>query len=212
MTLRYWFAVQGEGFGRFYGLAASFASIASVVPSYLTSQQGIGAWAVFALVVAGLGFAYQFAIECFRHANRFTYPRTDREKIRQFMHDWIKNGSKVAIWSRDLSWAQNPETRHLLREKAHANDLVICLPEETPLALELRSEGAELRIYGSEVLESPRSRFTITYLGRAGSRVAVGKTDGDSHVIDIFEQGAQPFHLAEDLVELAKGLSRRRSA
>jgi hypothetical protein len=128
------------------------------------------------------------------------------------MHEWIEHGGRVAIWTRDMSWAQNPETRRLLTEKARRNELILCLPELNELASELTRAGAEVCAYGASLLESPSSRFTIAFLGRDGSRVAVGRAQGDAHVIDEFSVGGHPaFHLAADLVTLVRALQGRQS-
>ena len=111
-----------------------------------------------------------------------------------------------------MSWAQNPETRRLLAEKARRNELILCLPELNELAGELAAAGAEVCAYGARHLESPASRFTIAFFGRSGSRVAVGRAEGDTDVIDEFSAGGHPaFHLAEDLITLVRSLQGRRT-
>lgn len=151
-------------------------------------------------------------LEFLDRRGRRVYARTDADGIKRYMHDWIQYGSRVAIWTRDMSWANNPETRQLLTEKARRNELVVCLPEINDLAMELKSSGAEVCNYGASLLESPASRFTIAYLGRDGSRVAVGRAEGDAHVIDEFSAGDHPaFHLAADLVTLVRGLQGRQN-
>lgn len=104
-----------------------------------------------------------------------------------------------------MSWAHNDDTRGLLREKAARGELILCLPEQNELATELGAAGAEICAYGANRLESPASRFTIIFFGRDGARVAVGRADGDTHVIDEFNAGSHPaFHLAEDLIALVR--------
>jgi hypothetical protein len=98
------------------------------------------------------------------------------------MHDWIEHGGRVAIWTRDMSWAHNDDTRGLLREKAARGELILCLPEQNALATELGAAGAEICAYGANRLESPASRFTIIFF--AGSHPA--------------------FYLAEDLIALVR--------
>ncbi len=126
------------------------------------------------------------------------------------MHDWIGHGGRVAIWTRDMSWAQNPETRSLLTEKARRNELILCLPELNEIATELGDAGAEVCAYGARHLELPASRFTIAFFGRDGSCVAVGRTEGEMHVIDEFSAGSHPaFHLAEDLITFVRSQQGR---
>jgi len=123
------------------------------------------------------------------------------------MHDWIEHGGRVAIWTRDMSWAQNQETRGLLTEKARRSELILCLPELSALATELSKAGAEVCAYGATRLESPASRFTIAFL----VGMAVGRAEQDTHVIEEFSAGTHPvFHIAEDLIAIARSLQRER--
>jgi hypothetical protein len=143
---------------------------------------------------------------------RRVYAKDDTQGIKRYMHSWIEHGGRVAIWTRDMSWAQNPETHRLLTEKARRGELILCLPEINALARDLSAAGAEVCAYGARVLEAPASRFTIVFFGRDGSRVAVGRAEGDTHVIDEFSAGHHPaFHLAADLVTLARALHGGRS-
>ena len=91
--------------------------------------------------------------------------------------EWIGPGGRVAIWSRDMSWAVDETTWELLSKKARDNELILCLSAENETARELGALGAEVCYFG-ENLESPASRFTITGFGRDGSAVAVGRTVG----------------------------------
>ena len=127
------------------------------------------------------------------------------------MHNWIVHGGVVAIWTRDMTWAQNPETRRVLVEKAESHELIICLPELNELATELSGAGAQVYAYGAGRIEWPASRFTIAHFGKDGSRVAVGRPEGDTHVIEEFRSGDHPaFHLAQDLITLARSLEEDR--
>ena len=121
------------------------------------------------------------------------------------MHDWIKHGGRVAIWSRDMSWANSEETKQLLEVKARRHELLLFLPSANPLSQQLAGSGAEVVYYGASRLESPGSRFTITHYGRDGSSLAVGRVRGDTHVIDEFHSSDHPaYHIAADLVALAR--------
>ncbi len=69
------------------------------------------------------------------------------------MHDWINHGGRVAIWTRDMSWAQDIDTRNLLKGKATRNELILCLPAKNELATELATLGAEVCDYDTSLLE-----------------------------------------------------------
>jgi hypothetical protein len=96
----------------------------------------------------------------------------------------------------------------LLRAKAERRELIICLPQHNDLTRTLAEAGAEVCTFGEERLESPTSRFTIAFFERAGTRVAVGRADHDTHVIEEFDPVSHPaFYMATDLIRLARNLS-----
>ena len=166
-------------------------------------------WTRLLFIIGSVTFIVLFILECAVRRRRRVYSKGDSTAIRQYMHDWIEHGGRVAVWTRDMSWAENPDTRRLLTAKAKRKELVLCLPDHNALTQCLMKEGAEVCIYGTSLLESPSSRFTIAFLGRDGSRVAVGRAVGDAHVIDEFSASDHPaFHLAADLVGIVRALQR----
>ncbi|MGH7048648.1 MAG: hypothetical protein ACREE2_19925 [Stellaceae bacterium] len=139
------------------------------------------------------------------------FAKSDAEGIKRYMHDWIEHGGRVAIWTRDMSWAQNEETRSLLTEKARRSELILCLPELNTLATELFDAGAEVCACGARRLEAPGARFTIAFFGRDGAAVAVGRAEHDTHIIEEFSSGNHPvFHIAEDLIAIVRSLQGER--
>ena len=100
----------------------------------------------------------------------------------------------------------------LLIAKAKSGNLTVCMPKINEIGNQLKQEGAELCIYGDENFCSPSSRFTIVYSGNGGSRVAIGKTDGNNHVITEFGGNDPALHLACDLVVLARLRCREADA
>jgi hypothetical protein len=212
LTLRTWWTAWGELVRKLVALVASFASIAGLLVAFLPSPKDLPWWAVILLVVAIFAFIVLVVLEFFDHHGRRVYAKSDAQGIKRYMHEWIEHGGRVAIWTRDMSWARNPDTQQLLTEKARRNELILCLPAVDGLAADLAKAGAEVCAYGATLLESPASRFTIAFFGRDGSRVAVGRAEGDTHVIDEFSAGGHPaFHLAADLVTLARALQGRRN-
>ncbi|HLJ96719.1 MAG TPA: hypothetical protein VKU02_26335 [Gemmataceae bacterium] len=210
MSLRTWWAAWGEVVRKLVALVASFASMAGLLIAFLPSPGSLPWWAVALLVTSAIFFVVLVLLEVLELRGQRVYRRTDAEGIRKYMHDWIEHGGRVAIWTRDMTWAQNPESRKLLMEKARRRELILCLPELNEPARELAAAGAEVYAYGAKHLEAPASRFTIARFGRDGSRVAVGRADGDTHVIDEFSRGCHPaFHLAEDLIMLVRSQKRR---
>ena len=211
MKLRTWWKAWSELVQKLVALAGSLASLIGLLVVFLPSPKDLPWWALALLISAAFFFIVLVVLEFLSHRGRRVYAKNDAEGIRTYMHHWIEHGGRVAIWTRDMSWAQNAETRRLLREKAKRNELILCLPELNPLATDLASAGAEVCAYGTQHLESPASRFTIVFFGRDGSRVAIGRADGDTHIIDEFDARGHPaFYLAEDLIALVRAQHANR--
>lgn len=195
---------------RLFALVGSFGSIVALVVIFFPESGDPEWWVIALLIVSGILFVWLLVQECRAARRRTIFSIDDAEGIRTYMHDWILPGGRVAVWTRDMSWADNAETRELLRTKAERGELIICVPKPRPFTDELAESGAE--IYAYEGLSgAPQSRFTIVQYGQGGSRVAVGRRAGGNHVIEEFSLGEHPaFHLAEDLVQLAMQRTEER--
>lgn len=148
--------------------------------------------------------------EIYTAEGKRVFKQSDSESICNYMLYWIAYGGRVAIWTRDMSWAKDDESKELLLEKAKNDELIICLPTHTTFTKELKKEGAQIYTYGTELLSEPGTRFTIAYYGRDGSKVAIGRAKADQHVVEEFNSGSHPaFHLAYELVQIAKNVSSK---
>lgn len=137
------------------------------------------------------------------------FKQTDSASIKKYMLHWIAYGGRVAIWTRDMSWANDEGSKKLLTEKAKNKELIICLPAHTSFSEELQNDGAEIYVYGKSLLSEPSARFTIAFYGRDGSKVAIGRAKLDKHIIEEFGTGSHPaFNLANELVQIAKNASQ----
>ena len=132
------------------------------------------------------------------------YQVNDTHGISTYLYRWIDSGRRVAICTRDMSWADDKRIMTLLNRKARAHELIICLPEEIDKSDILKQNGAEIYTYGGP--DPIASTFTIVNYGRAGSCVAVGRRRGDKHVIQEFSASDdQPVHdMAVDLIKLVR--------
>lgn len=205
MDLKIWWKAWGELVLKFIALAGSLASLVGLLDVFLPSRDHLPWWAVALLVISASLLIVFVVLEFISYRGRSVYAKSDRDGIKKYMHTWIQHGGRVAIWTRDMSWAHSADTRGLLLEKAANGELILCLPERNEFATELEAAGAEVCAYGSAHLESPASRFTIIFFGRDGAQVAVGRAEGDAHVIDEFTAGSHPaFYLAEDLIALVR--------
>jgi hypothetical protein len=123
-------------------------------------------------------------------------------RIRDYMYQWVENGSRAAIFSRDLSWVADDKMNRMLENKARSNDLVVVMPKANDKSHALQEAGAKILYYGDGYLM--KSRFTIINLGRTDVAVAVGTTRGEIHYVEEFEasQLEPAFWMAQDLMEL----------
>src|SRR5581483_995546 len=192
MNLKSWWKRWNDLVLKLIALTASFASLIGLLVVFLPSPNKLPWWAMVLVVFGSLCLVLLVVLECLSHQGFRIYAKNDQDGIKRYMHNWIEHGGRVAIWSRDMSWAQNSETGRLLKEKARHHELILCLPERNGFADELAAVGAEVCAYGRDYLESPASRFTIVFFGRDGARVAIGRADGDTHIIEEFSAGRHP--------------------
>lgn len=165
-----------------------------------------GVFSVVLVVMLGFLVWYEVSIS----TGKRVYPLVDKQGIKNYMLNWIENGGRVAIWSRDLSWVDE-EAKEVLTVKARNKELILCLPSSIGLSKELEECGADVYCYGSVFEEGTNARFTIAFYGRDGSKVAVGRTKANKHVIEEFGSGEHPaFYLAYDLVKFAKSVSKQQ--
>ena len=210
MLLRWW-ASRRRTLRNLLLLLGSSASIFALFLNFAPNIQLIPWWGV-ALLALAVFFAGVLAIlELFERPHRRIFRKDDANGILNYMHDWIRHGGRVAIWTRDMSWANNDRTKQLLELKAQRQELIIFMPSPNPLAQRLSKFGAEVIYYGLGRLDPPASRFTITNYGRDGGSVAVGRARGDTHVIDEFYDGVHPaYHIASDLIALARSTPQEK--
>jgi len=184
-------------------ILGSFASMLGLAIALLFKGEEATPWWAIVLITLGVLLMFWTFISVLRSENKTHYFRLeDRQGIRNYMYRWIRDGGRVAIWTRDMSWASDVEMEQMLKAKATDQALVICLPEDIELTKGLQEDRAEIRTHG--VIDSLESRFTIVNLDRVGSRVAVASRKGDYHVIHEFSADDPAFYLARDLVRLVQ--------
>ena len=207
MLLRWWIA-RRRSLRKLILLLGSIASIAALVAGLLPDSVTIPWWGFVLIIVSAVFIGLLIFLEFSEHPQRRVFRKGDTDGILKYMNGWIKDGGRVAIWTRDMSWADNEEAQHILHLKATRQELIIFLPTPTSLTQTLAQEGAEVFCYGSTGLASPSSRFTIAHFGRDGSSVAVGRARRGTHLIDEFHSGDHPaYHIAADLALLARSIS-----
>lgn len=185
----------------------SYASLLSLILVIRDPSRSLGASHVFLFAFATALLLTALGTEVYRW--RKSQPRRchSPRQIRDYMYKWISSAGRVAIFSHDMSWVNDNEMRNLLRQKAQASELRLCLPGNIALADDLRAEGAHVCVY-PQLQYVPLSRFTIINLGRMDAQVAVGRNISGTHVIEEFSAGTHPvFAVANDLVEVITRIS-----
>ena len=189
------------------------ALLATVYPLVDVDKLTRASASIISIVGVVLIFLYIFLVsyEIYIAEGKRVFKQSDPESIRNYMLHWIAYGGRVAIWTRDMSWAKGDKSQNLLREKAENGELIICLPSHTEFSRELKAKGAQIYVYGRELLSDPSARFTIAFYGRDGSKVAIGRAQADKQVVEEFSSGAHPsFQLAYELVQIAKNISQKK--
>lgn len=183
-------------------VGASLSGLGVIVP-LLVSSGHVALW-VIALIAVFLSLMALTTIIVLKSETTTHVYRADDEKgIRNYLLHWIKSGGRVAIWTRDMSWADDDDMKEMLSLKAQSQELIICLPNETDTTEYLSSCGAEVIAYGA--WDSPSASFTIANYNRAGSRVAIARRKGSLYVIQEFSaEEHSAFDMAHDLVRLVR--------
>jgi hypothetical protein len=129
--------------------------------------------------------------------------------IKDYMANWLNSGGRSAVFSRDLSWADEDSVTNILQEKARKGELIIFAGRKTELLRSLIDSGAEVFSY-TNLQFVPRARFTIVDYGKQGARLAIGFQEDGTHVI--YEYGPKDhamMALAGDLVNLASQVAQK---
>ncbi len=182
-----------------FGSYVSFIGLAISIKPDLNFSINYWIWLIITSVIVGVAFL--LITKQYWSCRPKIFKQKD--EINKYMYNWIENGDRVAICTRDMSWASSPEIKTMLFKKAKNKELCICLPKQTELTRELEETGADIYTY-PELEHTPNSRFTIIHKDTHYARVAVGRTiENNVHEIEEFSIGSHPvFSVANDLVEI----------
>lgn len=125
-------------------------------------------------------------------------------KIRRYMKSWLSRPGRVAMVTRDLSWADEGILERL-RSKAREGDLRLYTHPSNPHARELEEEKAEIFWFPEHF--SSRVPFTITGYGKLNERIALA-IPGNPHTIAEFDAGSVEIELAKNFLKLVENENR----
>jgi hypothetical protein len=173
----------------------------------ITEPRPVWHWVVIAFGIAVS--LYLCGSEILEHRRNAARIYKSQPKINRYMQDWLSSGGRAVIFSRDMSWAEDSITYELLKRKAEAGELTVCVERSMPLIERLEKAGAKVTIYG-QLDFVPRSRFTIIDFEKEGARVAVGAKINGHHTIQEYQNGEHPFFgVAEDLIKILIAISKK---
>lgn len=159
--------------------------------------------AVFAIIYFWLQIrTYKNEQEQIRNKQKNIFVHSTPEAVHQYLYDWIKNGRRTVIFTRDFSWADyNQDMLSMLQEKARKHELIICLHKSTPITDELQKLGAEVYTHNL------KSRFTIIHYGTHSPQITVGSwNDRGEFVNERYTQQSNPnaYNVFVELFESTK--------
>ncbi len=115
------------------------------------------------------------------------------EKINAFLRDFVGSGSRVDIFSGELSWVrQDPEMKRLILEKARSQRISMYLPAMNEIADELERGGVNVIDY-SVISADLGVRFTLLNRGESGSQaLAIGVGTVPDFLITVYNDRYAP--------------------
>ena len=90
---------------------------------------------VFCLVISVISIVYIFLqINLYKKNGQQTFVHSSQEKVNKYLYDWIKEGSRTVIFTRDFTWANSSqEMLSMLEEKSRRHELSVCLYQPTEI-------------------------------------------------------------------------------
>lgn len=115
------------------------------------------------------------------------------QEINSYMKKLISSGSTLDIVSGRLHWVSEDESvKQKMIERARSAEINIYMPQENPIAQELRENGLHIHIIPS-LRGIPHARFTLVDRSRPGSAMlAVGSGRVPEFAISEFYEGSYP--------------------
>lgn len=188
---------------RLIAALATFGSFIALLVSFKQPGQPLTAWQYFFTALSLLAFGLTVIFEIHDYIRSKPKVMRSEKKVRQYMHKWIENGARVAVFSRSLGWVEQ-DTYEMLKKKAESGDLTLVMPTEAGRSADLAGHGARVLYYGSEDYVI-RSRFTIVNRGRTDTAVAIGRQNAKGqHIVTEYKarDDDPSYWLAEDMIEL----------
>ena len=195
-------------FNILFSVVAWIASVYSLFElgavSYEMRPFVISLVAVLTIVYIGI------QINSFRISNCNRSVHRNKDKVNQYLLNWLNKGSRTVIFTRDLTWAnESGSIRKTLEEKARNRELTICLYRKTETTNFLEKLGAEVYVHNLPENQL-KSRFTIIDYGTNNPKITVGTRNSNGWFVnERYDMNTNPnaLHAFIELFELVKSRS-----
>jgi len=191
------------------------------IPGEEQSTVGISSKMIFPLflyiiaviiAVISLIICIVIAMKEYRRNSRTVFSEFDKDKIDEYLSDFIESGESVVVLSHDMSWINN-SNRAMLKQKARNHELHLFLPHETEEVKELEKLGAEVRyfqnIIGDPITFPVRSRMTLINWNKVYTKLTYPTKKDGLHINYEFSAGEPANQLAQDLINLLTFVSEK---
>ena len=129
----------------------------------------------------------------------------DKNAISRHLEDWLRNGGRCFILTRDLSWADDDNVKNCLLEKSAKGEIVIFMQKETTVSAHLHTQGADVRYY-ENFNYTFKNRFIISHWGTTVSKLTIPAVQGDAHVNHIYDSSHRIYAYATEMAEFLNNL------
>lgn len=134
--------------------------------------------AVFSLVYVGV------QVHSFYKSNYNSSIHNSKDKVNKYLLNWLNKGSRVVIFTRDLTWAdESDDILSTLERKARNKELTICLYRKTDITNRLSDLGAEIFVHNLSESQL-KSRFTIIDYGKNNPKITVGTRNSSGQFVN----------------------------
>lgn len=151
------------------------------------------------------GYICVESIKCFVKFKKSKIKVTKKTEISRSLIQFMDNGGRTAILSRNLSWITD-DFIGKLEKKSKDEELIVFIPKPNEVSERLKKAGADVRYFGSLISDSAdsviKSRFTIIQWDSTSARITYPKQDHLYHYNFEYVIGDPTMDLAQDLIRL----------
>ena len=139
------------------------------------------------------------------HDNGKVYNNTERDKINDYIVNWIDKAGNTVILTHDLSWISNDKIFKIIYNKARKKELIIVMKEENEFSRQiLENHDIDIRYYKGTPYQDIlyENRFTIINWGTQMARLTVPTTDGKYHINEEYTYKDSIYLITESLIKI----------